>query len=47
VGFSQSLVGDIIVCRLGANFDVISAFDINNEATAHIGSGLGDVSQEG
>jgi hypothetical protein len=47
VGFSQILVGDRIVCGLGAKFDVISAFDINNEAVAHIGSGPRDVSQEG
>jgi hypothetical protein len=47
VGFSQSLVGDIIVCGLGENFDVISTFDINNEVVAHIGSGPRDVAQEG
>jgi len=47
VGFSQSLVGDKIVCELGGNFHVISAFDINNEAVDHIESGLGDVVKEG
>jgi hypothetical protein len=28
MGFSQSLVGDRIICSLGENFKLISAFDI-------------------